>query len=191
MSISKKHIKLICLLLFIVGVGSVIQYKYLNEFPSHTHAWAQADRYAIANRFLENGFNFFKPETYVLNHQFPDNFKSPSNNSITAVDFPIHDYIVSLIMYITKTYEPFIFRLYMLLWSFLGLFYLGKISQEITKSYFKATLVLIIAMTSPIFCYYQAGFLPTIPTLSCIIIGYFYHLKYLKGNILSELKKST
>jgi len=81
---------------FIILVGVLFHWKNINEFPSYTHAWAQADRYAISLGFLDNNLNFFKPQTYILNHQFPHNFKVPSENGVTAVDFPIHDFIPAL-----------------------------------------------------------------------------------------------
>jgi hypothetical protein len=49
----------------------VYHHKYINEFPSHIHAWAQSDRYALSLGFLDNGLNFLKPQTFTYNHQFP------------------------------------------------------------------------------------------------------------------------
>lgn len=155
---------------------------YFNEFPSHTHAWAQSDRYALALGFVNNNLNFFKPETYVLNHQFPDDWKVPSKVSITVVDFPIHDYIPAILMKVTGIKSVWIFRLYILLYSLIGLFFLYKLSLLLSNDFIKSIFVLLFASTSPVFVYYQGGFLPTIPSLSNTIIGIFFYINYLKNS---------
>ncbi len=155
--------------------------KYINEFPSHTHAWAQSDRYSLAKGFVNNNLNFFKPETYVLNHQFPDNWASPSKESITAVEFPIHDYIPAIFMKLSKNSSPWVFRLYTLLYSFIGLFFLYKLAFLLSGNIYKSVLTIIFAASSPVYVYYQAGFLPTIPSLSNAIIGLYFYTNFLKS----------
>lgn len=172
--------------IIILILGFIFQYNYLNEFPAHIHAWAQSDRYAIALGFIENNFDFLHPQTFVKNHQFPDEWHVPTNSSITAVDFPMHDFIPALLMKISGNYSPFIFRLYTLLYSFIGLFYLFKVAQSITNDFHKSIFTVVFAATSPVFIYYQAGFLPTIPSLSNVIIACYFYLKYLGTNKNSQ-----
>ena len=171
---------------FIILVGVLFHWKNINEFPSYTHAWAQADRYAISLGFLDNNLNFFKPQTYILNHQFPHNFKVPSENGVTAVDFPIHDFIPALWMKLLGTTSPWVFRLYILLYSFIGLFFLFKTSRLMGNDFLKSIIILTFAVTVPVFVYYQNSFLPTIPSFSNAIIGLFFYLHYVK----SQEKKS-
>jgi len=168
------------LLIFLLGF--IYHYKYITEFPSHIHAWAQSDRYALSLGFLDNGLNFFKPQTFVYNHQFPDKWKVPSEETITAVDFPIHDYTPALLMKITGNTSPWVFRIYILLYSFLGLLFLFKLSYAITKDYVKSVFVVVFTATSPVYVYYQGGFLPTIPSLSNAIIGIYFYYRYLIEN---------
>ena len=180
-SISPK--KETAIVFFIIAcLGVFLQLDYITEFPSNTHAWAQSDRYAIAKGFVNNNLSLFKPETFIMNHQFPYNWLASTNSSITAVDFPIHDYLVAVIMKITGIELPIVFRLYTLLYSFLGLFFLYKLSKLLTNSFFRSILVLIFAATSPVFVFYQGGFLPSIPSLSNAIIGVFFFVKYLRNN---------
>jgi hypothetical protein len=161
----------------IVVLAFLFHHKHINEFPSHIHAWAQADRYALSLGFLDNGMNFFKPQTYTYNHQFPNNWEIPTNHGTTAVDFPIHDYIPALAMKLTGNTSPWVFRLYILIYSIIGLYFLFKLAIAFTGSHLKSYMVLVFAATSPVFVYYQSGFLPTIPSLSNAIIGiYFYYL---------------
>jgi hypothetical protein len=165
---------IICLL------GVIFQHAYVNEFPSYTHAWAQGDRYALALGFVENNLDFFHPQTYVLNHQFPGNFEVPSAERITAVNFPIHDYIPAIFMKLFHSSAPCIFRIYILLYSFAALFFLFQLTQILTKDFYKSLFVLLFAACSPVFVYYQAGFLPTIPSLANAIIGLYFYVKYLQ-----------
>ena len=172
-----KNTFLIIFIIFILGY--IFHYKYINEFPSHIHAWAECDRYALSLGFVNNNLNFFKPETFVMNFPFPDNWKVAKEESITAVNFPLHDYIPAILMKITETKSPFIFRMYILLYSFIGLFFIFQLSFLISKDNYKSIFVTIFAATSPIFVYYQGGFLPSIPSLANATIGIYFFAKYL------------
>lgn len=156
--------------------GIFFNYRYLNEFPSHTHAWAQCDRYALALGFVENDLNLFLPQTYVYNKQVPG-FITAFPNTVTAVDFPIHDYIPAVIMKVTGSDAPWVFRSYILLYSCIGLFFLFRLAYLLTGDFWKSLLVLLFAATSPVFVYYQAGFLPTIPSLANAMIGLFFYIR--------------
>ena len=181
MTQQKKTITAIVIILFL---GVLFHYKYINEFPSYIHAWSQSDRYALALGFVNNDLNFFEPETFSLlkNAEAIDEWKYPSDNSITAVDFPIHDFLPAFFMKITGNSSPFVFRVYILLYSFIGLLFLFKLSQLWSGSFFKSILILIFAATSPVFVYYQGGFLPTIPSLSNSIIGIYLYSLYLSNS---------
>ena len=113
------NVKKALTIIIITGLGFLYHHKYINEFPSNIHAWAQSDRYALSLGFLDNGLNIFKPQTFVYNHQFPHKWKVPSGETITAVDFPIHDYIPALLMKLTGNTSPWLFRIYILLYSIL------------------------------------------------------------------------
>ncbi len=168
--------------IFIILVfGFLFQFKYIQEFPSNIHAWAQSDRYALSLGFVKNDLNFIKPQTFVLNRQFPNEWKEPSAEGTTAVDFPVHDFLAAIIMKITGNTSPVIFRLYILFYSFIGLYYLFKIGLLFTNNSVKSLLLLIFAATSPVFVYYQGGFLPTIPSISNTLIGIYLFFIYLKN----------
>ncbi len=162
----------------IILMAFFLQYKYVYEFPSHIHAWSQSDRYALALGFERNNLNFFKPETYVLNHQFPGDFKKADSTSITSVDFPIHDYIPALIMKISGSHGPLIFRLYILLFSLLGLFYLYRLAFLFNQNFALSMFVVVFATTSPVYAYYQSGFIPSIPSISLVLMGCYFWFNY-------------
>lgn len=164
---------------FIIGLGIFIQYPYMNEFPSYIHAWSQSDRYSIAIGFLNNDFDLFHPETLIYNKQFPHWWTYAYDNTITSVDFPLVEYIVAIVMKITGSTSPWIFRSCTLLLSFLGLFFLYKLSFLITKDGLKSLLVIAVAMTSPVYAYYSNGFIPGIPALTFAIIALYFYVRYL------------
>ena len=167
------------ILILIVGLSFFYQYPYLNKFPSHIHAWAQADRYALSLGFVENDLNFFKPQTFIYNKQFPHKYRVPSETTISAVEFPIHDFIPAIFMQLCKNKSPLFFQLYVLLYSIIGLIFLSKLAYKVNGDCLKTTLVIVFATTSPVFVYYQGGFLPSIPSLSNAIIGIYYYYKFL------------
>ncbi|MES2516175.1 MAG: glycosyltransferase family 39 protein [Bacteroidota bacterium] len=169
--------------LFVVGIiGLFFQFKTLNQFPQFKHNWAQSDRYALALGFVNNGGDFFHPETFIYNNQFPGgDFKTVRHATITSVDFPVHDYLVSWVMRLSGTQAPWCFRLYIFLYSLVGLFFLYKICTLFTTSFLVSISVVLFAMSSPVFLYYQAGFLPTIPSLANCFISLFFLFRFYKN----------
>ncbi len=166
--------------MLIFGFGLLFHSKRLNNYPAHIHTWAQADWYALSLGFVHNNLNFFTPETFVMNKQFPFDYKKPSQTSITAVDFPVHAYIPALLMKITGNKSPFFYHLYTLLISCFGLLYLYKLTLMLTNNHIKSLFALLFALFSPIFLYYQTSFLPGIPSFSCAIIGLYYYFNFTK-----------
>ncbi|MAC94805.1 MAG: hypothetical protein CMC96_04820 [Flavobacteriales bacterium] len=162
----------------IVIYGVFFHFESIFEYPMHIHARAQSDRLALALNFLTNNFNILNAETYLLNTEFPYNFKLAKDNSIVSVDLPIHDFVVALIMKITSFKEPIVFRVYTLLYSFLGLYFFYKLSRLFKVSFLLSLLLLSFIALSPVFVYYQDGFLPTIPALSNMFIGMYFYWKY-------------
>lgn len=162
----------------IVIYGVFFHFESIFEYPMHIHARAQSDRLALALNFLTNNFNILYPETYLLNTEFPYNFKLAKDNSIVSVDLPIHDFVVALIMKITSFKEPIVFRVYTLLYSFWGLYFFYKLSRLFKVSFLLSLLLLSFIALSPVFVYYQDGFLPTIPALSNMFIGMYFYWKY-------------
>lgn len=167
--------------LLITFVTLVFQFRYLNEIPAYTHTWAQNDRLALANGFVRNDLNLFKPQNYILNHQFPKNWSDPSYSTITAVEFPVHDYVPAVFMKAFGTNEPWVFHAYILIYSIVGFFFLYLLSEKICGSKIKAALVVIFAMSSPIYTFYQGGFLPTIPSIANTIIALYCYALYYEG----------
>jgi hypothetical protein len=158
----------VAVVVVLAHVAAPLYEPIIDYFPSFIHAWTQSDRYAIALRFLDNGFDLFHPATF--NYQTVD--------GITRVDFPINEYIVALLMKLFGSISPAIFRIYTISVSLAGLAYLYLLSKKITGSDLKALLVVVFVFFSPVYFYYQAGFLPSIPSIACLFAAYYYYVSY-------------
>ncbi|WP_170829955.1 glycosyltransferase family 39 protein [Williamwhitmania taraxaci] len=176
-----KWLSITILSVFLITISFHYHRNEIKTYPSYIHAWAQADQYALALGFTENGYDFFHPQTYNLNKQFPNNFAHPYPTGVTSADFPIHAYIPALLMGITGSTSPFWMRIYLLLYSLVGLIFLFLLTREISKNFLAPFAAVAFAMLSPVFLYYQATFLPTIPSLANAIIGYYFYVIHLKG----------
>lgn len=165
-SSNKKEILFLSFILLALSV--LFYHNTISLFPAYMHSWTQSDRYALALGFLNNGFDFFHPET----------FNQMTVDGITRVDFPINDYIVAIFMKLFGTTAPIVFRIYTLLVSIMGLIYLYLLAKKITASEIKSLLVVLFVFLSPIYMYYQDGFIPTIPALSFTFIAYYYYFSY-------------
>ena len=158
---------------FIVGLLSYLFFKErIGEFPSFIHAWTQSDRYALALGFINNGFDFFHPQTFNL----------VTINGITQVDFPIHEYVVALIMKLTGIHEPVIFRCYTLIYGIIGLYFLFRLTKFFGGTFFHGLFIAVFIMTCPVFSYYLDGFLPSIPSFSNVIIGFYFYFRSRKNH---------
>ena len=163
---NKKSVPLLVLVLF--GISMFLYESTINLFPSFIHAWTQSDRYAIALQFLDNGFDFFHPATFNLQ----------TVEGITRVDFPINEFIVALLMKLFGTTAPIVFRVYTLCISVFGLTYLYLLSKKITASEIKSWLIVLFVFFSPVYFYYQIGFIPSIPAIACLFAAYYYFFSY-------------
>ncbi|MBQ8223399.1 MAG: glycosyltransferase family 39 protein [Bacteroidales bacterium] len=81
-------------------------------------------------------------------------------------------------MKITGITSPWIFRTCTFVIALIGIFFLYKLSFQITKSFVKSLFVTSFALTSPIYAYYFNGFIPSIPELTFAIISLYFYVKY-------------
>lgn len=154
-------------------------------------SWGLADHYSLALGFLDNGFDFFHPETYSLNPEFtatklnsPERFSSHPQNptGITATDPPIHQYITALLMKLTGSNNYIIYRLYSLLFSLTGLFFLYKTSFLISKSFKFSFLLIVFVLTAPVFTNFCSSSLPSSFSCATLFISSYYYGLYYKTN---------
>lgn len=150
----------------------------LGEFPLGHHSWTQTDHYILSLRFQENGFDFFHPETNTITRDLVDGKEVPTGETITAVDFPIHQYLIGLLLALVKDSPVGVAKTYILIFSFIGLFFFAKIIWLCTSSWEKALIMLILAATSPLFVFFQTAVMPTIPAWAFCVTGIYIWIKY-------------
>lgn len=177
----KDSIRHIIALIVIVLAVLFIEMKYMNEYPRYIHAWAEQDHYALALGFIDNGFDFFHPQTMIYNKQFPGWWAEASESTVTSVDFPIHEYVAAMLMRLFGT-SPWVFRLWTLILSLVGLFFLYKIAFSLTNDWLKSVFATFIALSAPVYAYYMNGFLPGVPALSLGIVGLWFYIEFTKSN---------
>ncbi len=156
-----------------------IHFKYMSDSPIYIHGWTQGDKLSLTEGFIDNNFNFFKPETYILNKQFPDNFQKAWDNSITSVDFPIHEFVVAIIMKISGSHSPAIYKWYAMILAIVGLFYLYKTFYHFTNRYLISLLATSVIISFPVYFYYLNTPIPSNLGLSTIFIGFYYYTLHL------------
>jgi hypothetical protein len=162
------------LIFVIIACASFFVHRsHLVSFPNGIHSWSQTDHLAIAQGFINNGFNFFKPETYMLNKVYDIH-----DNGITAVDFPINNYLVAAVMKVTGNDGATPFRLYMLLYSCVGLSYLFFFVYRRTENLLLGLTVLLFVAGSAVFLEYQDGLIPSVTALSNVFIALYYLNEY-------------
>lgn len=156
------------LVIFLVSLSFILYHDTITFFPSFIHAWTQSERYAVSLQFLNNGFDFLHPATFNLQ----------TVNGITRIDLPLDEFIAALLMKLFASTAPVIFRLYTLVLSITGLTFLYLTVKKITGSEFKSWIAAVFVFLSPVYTYYQAGFIPCVPALSFVFIAYYFFFEY-------------
>ena len=156
------------LTLFLLLVSFLLYKSSITLPPSFIHAWTQSERYAIALQFLNNGFDIFHPATFNLQ----------TVDGITRMDLPLNEFIVAILMKLLGTTSPVIFRLYTICIGILGIIFLYLLTKRITGSETKSWLAAAFVFFSPIFSFYQAGFIPCVPAISFVLIAYYFLYRY-------------
>lgn len=167
MNLSNKK-SILLLVLFLLGISLLLYHTTIFLPPSFIHAWTQSERYAISLQFLNNGFDIFHPATFNLQ----------TVDGITRMDLPLNEFMVAILMKIFGTTSPFIFRVYMLCVSITGLTFLYLFAKKTTSSELKSWIVVAFVFLSPLYTYYQAGFIPCVPAIAFIFIAYYFLYAY-------------
>jgi hypothetical protein len=143
----------------------------ITRFPSHVHAWSQADRLALAYGFIDNSFDFFHPATNNLRPEYEASKELTEEKGITQVDFPVIEYIAAVLMKLTGVREPVLFRLLVLIISLLGIISLGLALKCLNYSDPVALLMMFFVFAAPVYTYYQAGMIPGISAFALSMAG--------------------
>ncbi len=85
-------------LLYLFAILIIAASAYLHKdsyrlFPMHVHAWAQSDHFALAQGFIENGFDLFHPK-YDDISKLQSGLENPEGYRM--VEFPLYNAIVAV-----------------------------------------------------------------------------------------------
>lgn len=175
----KKYLPAVILFLCVLMLFKSNFYTF-EKMPLNKHSWSQMDHYAFSLGFVENDLNFFKPQTKTYNYQYPEDWQRKQFSTITGADFPVHQYVPAVIMKIFGTESPTVNRMYLYLYSLVGVYFLFLLSQLFIRNKFLALFPVLLLIFSPVFIYYQNGFLPSIPSFSNLIIGVYLYCRSVK-----------
>ena len=153
-------------LFFFFGFGHI-----LFKGPFGVHFMRQTDSLSFASNYFNNGFHFFKPQLYTLS-----NFDGRA-----ACEFPITYYLTAL-LYTVFGKQFFVQRFVHLIISYIGVFYIFKLSYKTTNDFIYATLISLMVLTSAVFNYYSFNYLPDAPALGFAFIGWFFIFKSLDAD---------
>ena len=149
-------------LFFFLGYHKIFFLK-----PFGVHFMRQTDSLSFASNYFKNGFHFFKPQLYNLKNI----------DGMAACEFPL-TYYITAILYTIFGKHIFIQKLLHLIIIYFGIYSIFKLSNYILKDFTYSILISLIVFTSTVFNYYSFNYLPDIPALGFIFMGWFFIYKY-------------
>lgn len=152
----------------------------IGRYPEGIHTWAQADRLALARGFLRNGMDFFHPQTNSYVKLFGRS-QPEKLDPVVSTDFPLHGYAVAVLMKLSGSEAPGIYRGYTLLLSLTGLVFLFLTARAVTHFFLFPWLLTAFVFFAPVFSYYQDGFLQSIPAMAFLWMGLWFLQRYERG----------
>ncbi len=174
----KREVLLVLVLLIIVS--SFFFSSHFFEFPSHTHAWTQSDRYALAVGYAENGLNPFLPSTSNLFPKYPPNENFQYFKGYTSAALALPEFLAAVIMRVSGIEDPVILRTIVLLSGLIALLFLFVFMKALGSSFVMSLLMVVFVFSAPVFTYYMNGFIPGIPALSLSFAAFYFYVQYLK-----------
>lgn len=168
-------LKNILLGIFILSV--FIYWPLADMLPIGNHIWAKSDFLALAHGFIRNEFDFFHPQTYQLNLQFPTETPPELFQGITSADFPILPYLAALISAVVPDISTAtIFRFCTLLFSIYASYKIFMVGRQSDLGERKAFMLSLLVYLNPGQFIYQFGFTPSPVAFaaSALAIVYLY-----------------
>jgi hypothetical protein len=161
-----------------VVLSLVFYAPFLRYMPEGLHAWAQADRLALAINFYDFGFDFWHPRTSSLT----------SIGGITGVELPLPAYLAALGgVVFGRGAITVLFRLLDIGVAVLGFWYLFRIVFERTHSFVAGLVPAAFLLCSPTYAFYASTYLPDPVSLSLSFVGYYYWLRFFSTRVFRNL----
>ena len=167
---NKLHTFLFLLLVILVSI--YFQYpKVFNLAPQGAHAWRQTDGCSFALNYFQDGLDFFQPRVH---------YSSPHDGK-TVGEFPGIYYLVAIIYKIFGE-NTGLFRLLTFSFFVAGLLGLSKILRSLLQDDLISLLLPLLFWSSPIITFYAFNFLPNVPALGLVLVGWYFIYQYYFNN---------
>jgi hypothetical protein len=174
-----KHTLILILMLILAGI--YFDYPTMFEhLPRSAHQWRQSDGASFAMNYYQNGMEFFKPQFHNL----------LEGGGYCVAEFTGLYYLVAVLYKIFGAHEG-TFRLLSFIIFAAGLISLSKIILKTTNDDMLSYFVPMLLMTSPVLAFYAFSFLPNIPALGFILIGWYYFYCFYESTKLKHLNLAS
>ncbi len=138
--------------------------------PQSVHIWRQTNGLSITKLYSQQDNSLWQPEMHNL-------YGNNGSSGKAAGEFPVIYYFVGKLWHIFGSHE-WIFRLVQLIIIFSGLFLLFEILQYFFENVIYSFWASLILFTSPMNVFYGLNFLPDLPSLSLVLVAWFFIFKY-------------
>ena len=163
----RHHLPLFGLLLALLWWG--LGYPALwNVPPSGVHLWRQADSASIAYNYVLHGMQFWQPQLHQL---------FESNDPHTVGEWPLWYYLAACFGAPDRPPENALRTLHLLIFA-VGQFALGRLLWRFTRDRWVALLLPLLIGTAPVAAYYAFNFLPNVPALGLVLVGWWGLFSY-------------
>lgn len=163
--------KLLFLLFTLVFIGICLLYNFqtiIDYTPRATHNWRQTDSASFALHYVLNDMNFFKPGTM---------WHGTNNNGLTASECPWLYYIVAVFYKIFGIHDGFA-RSVNLFFFFIGSWAIVKMMYDWSKNVVASISIAVFIFSSPIVAFYGFNFIPNVPAMGLVFVGWYCFYKY-------------
>lgn len=167
-----KYERVIFLILVCAWFALTRPFTFWNSIPEGMHVWTQTDRLALAQRYAEPNSNLFFPRTYNLKPNHANNLVS--SDGVTAVDFPLPEFIAGNLEKILPFQTAFLLRITYAVLFIIGLFFLYNQLRLNGLPLSRAYGIMALIVSSPVIFHYSAGMLPSTAAFSFCLAGYMF-----------------
>ena len=141
----------------------------LTHLPEGIHSWAQADRLALALAFYDHGLDLSRPRTLNLS----------SVGGVVGVEFPLQAWLAAAAgKVLGRAAIPALFRCLTAAALVLAAAHLARHTYERSRQWAASLVPGAFLFASPVAAYYSSNFQPDAFSMSLVLIGYCYYLRY-------------
>ena len=151
-------------------------FSIIDRPPEGIHVWRQADGASMAYNYYSDGNSLLEPQ---MNNQL-------ENLGKAAGEFPIMYYFVAVCYHIFG-FDYSVYRIIWLLTTYIGLFFLYRLSSKILKSRLYGAFASAFLFTSPVYVVYSISFISDSIALSISFIGLYFIYHYSQRKSIKNL----